>query len=123
MDSGIRVATCKTDNRRLLDKVFELKPIKREIKSHFNSLRNHSNSKAILQTNVFSNHKQQHLYYNTHIPKPIHIQKVKQHGPSISNEERERRLVETVPQDAERIGNDDRCTKMNEGYQEIGKRS
>ena len=29
MDSGIRVATCKTGNRRLLDKVFELKPIKR----------------------------------------------------------------------------------------------
>jgi len=29
MDSGIRVATCKTGDRRLLDKVFELKPIKR----------------------------------------------------------------------------------------------
>jgi len=29
MDSGIRVTTCKTGDRRLLDKVFELKPIKR----------------------------------------------------------------------------------------------
>ena len=29
MDSGIRVVTYKTGNRRLLDKVFELKPIKR----------------------------------------------------------------------------------------------
>jgi len=29
MDSGIRVATCKIGNRRLLDKVFESKPIKR----------------------------------------------------------------------------------------------
>ena len=29
MDSGIRVATCKTGDRRLLDKVFESKPIKR----------------------------------------------------------------------------------------------
>ena len=29
IDSGIRVATCKTGDRRLLDKVFELKPIKR----------------------------------------------------------------------------------------------
>jgi len=29
MDSGIRVTTCKTGDRRLLDKVFESKPIKR----------------------------------------------------------------------------------------------
>ena len=29
MDSGIRVATCKTGNRKLLDKVFESKPIKK----------------------------------------------------------------------------------------------
>ena len=29
MDSGIRVATCKTGDRRLLDKVFESKPIKK----------------------------------------------------------------------------------------------
>jgi len=35
MDSGIRVTTCKTDDRRLLDKVFELKPIKRGDKIPF----------------------------------------------------------------------------------------
>ena len=29
MDSRIRVATCKTGNRRLLDEVFKSKPIKR----------------------------------------------------------------------------------------------
>jgi len=29
IDSRIRVATCKTDDKRLLDKVFEAKPIKR----------------------------------------------------------------------------------------------
>ena len=29
IDSRIRVTTCKTGDRRLLDKVFELKPIKR----------------------------------------------------------------------------------------------
>ena len=29
MNSGIRVTACKTGNRRLLDKVFESKPIKR----------------------------------------------------------------------------------------------
>ena len=35
MDSGIRVTTCKTDDRRLLDEVFELKPIKRGDKIPF----------------------------------------------------------------------------------------
>jgi len=35
MNSGIRVTTCKTGNRRLLDKVFELKPIKRRDKIPF----------------------------------------------------------------------------------------
>ena len=30
MDSRIRIATCKTGDRRLLDKIFESKPIKRE---------------------------------------------------------------------------------------------
>ena len=29
MDSRIKVTTCKTDDRRLLDEVFESKPIKR----------------------------------------------------------------------------------------------
>jgi len=35
MDSRIRVATCKTGNRRLLDRVFEAKSIKREGKILF----------------------------------------------------------------------------------------
>jgi len=35
MDSGIRVTTCKTGDRRLLDKVFESKPIKRGDKIPF----------------------------------------------------------------------------------------
>jgi len=46
MDSGIRVTTCKTGDRRLLVKVFEAKPIKRGVKSHFDRPRNHSNSKS-----------------------------------------------------------------------------
>jgi len=50
MDSGIRVASYKRCNRRLLDQVFKLKPIKREVKSHFDSPRNHLNSKATPQT-------------------------------------------------------------------------
>ena len=49
MDSRVRVTTCKTGNRRLLDKVFKSKPIKRGIKFHLNSPRNYSNSKALLQ--------------------------------------------------------------------------
>jgi len=39
MNSGIRIATCKTGDRRLLDKVFELKSIKRGIKSQFIELK------------------------------------------------------------------------------------
>jgi len=37
MDSRNRVVSCKRGNRRLLGKVFELKPIKRGVKAHFNS--------------------------------------------------------------------------------------
>jgi len=36
MDSGIRITTCKTGSRRLLDNVFKSKPIKREDKFQFN---------------------------------------------------------------------------------------
>jgi len=61
MDSRIRVATCKTGDRRLLDKVFELKPIKRGDKIPFRqpkkSLEFQSNStnKCLLklQTRLF----------------------------------------------------------------------
>ena len=37
MDSRNSVASCKRGDRRLLDKVFKLKPIKRGVKSYFNS--------------------------------------------------------------------------------------
>ena len=39
MDSGIRVTACKTGDRRLLDEVFESKPIKREGKIPFQQLK------------------------------------------------------------------------------------
>ena len=39
MDSGIRVTTCKTGDRRLLDEVFESKPIKRGGKIPFRQLK------------------------------------------------------------------------------------
>jgi len=45
MDSGIRVATCKTGSRRLLDEVFESKPIKRRGKIPFQSAQDVVDSK------------------------------------------------------------------------------
>ena len=39
MDRRIRVATCKTGDRRLLDEVFKSKPIKRRIKIPFQQLK------------------------------------------------------------------------------------
>jgi len=39
MDSRIRVATYKTGNRRLLDEIFQPKPIKRGVKSQLNQLK------------------------------------------------------------------------------------
>jgi len=103
MDSKIRVTTCKTGDRRLLDKVFELKPIKRGVKSHFDSPRNHSNSKAPLQNkNIFLKRKQQHFCYNTYFPQPLYFKEIKQYGPGPSNKEKERRLDKVIPQDVER---------------------
>jgi len=37
MDSRNGIASCKRGDRRLLDKMFESKPIKRGVKSYFNS--------------------------------------------------------------------------------------
>ena len=56
MDSRNGVASCKRGDRRLLDKVFKLKPIKRKVKSYFDS------SKYLFKlskANVFSTLQQQ----------------------------------------------------------------
>ena len=37
MDYRIRVVSYKEDDRRLLNKMFKSKPIKRKVKSHFDS--------------------------------------------------------------------------------------
>jgi len=57
MDSGIRVATCKTGDRRLLDEVFELKPIKkggkvpfRQSKKSLKFLKQHTNPSMSFST-------------------------------------------------------------------------
>jgi len=102
-----------------LDKSFESKPIKRGVKSHFNSPRNYLNSKS----NPSNKMSSQITNNNTCITKSIHFQEIEQHGSSTNYEKRKRRLVETVPQNTEGIGNDDRCTKIDKGHQEIGRRS
>ena len=56
MDSKNGVALYKRDDRRLLDKVFESKPIKREGKIPFQQLKEITQTlKALIQANVFSN--------------------------------------------------------------------
>ena len=113
MDSRNGVASCKRGNRRLLDKVFELKPIKRGIKILFWQL------KAFIwthKTNTFSIFHQQQLHYCSHFSKPIHFQKTKQHGPDSSHEERKRRLDEIISQDIKGAGDNDQCTENDKGY-------
>ena len=110
MDGRIRVNSCKRGDQRLLDKVFESKPIKRGgVKFHFDSSKNHS---LKLQTHVFTNHQQ--LHNCTHFFKPLYFQKVKQHEQSTSNEERMRWLNKVIPQDNEETGGDDRYVTSKE---------
>ena len=95
MDSRVRITTCKTGNRRLLDKVFESKPIKRGGKIPSQQLKKSLKFQST-STNVFPNYKQQHLYHGTYFPQPIHLMKTQQHGPSTSDEERTRELDKVV---------------------------
>ena len=48
--------------------------------------------------------------------------KTKQHESSTNYEEKKRRLVEIIPQDIERVGDNDRCTENGKGYQKVGRR-
>ena len=48
--------------------------------------------------------------------------KTEQHGSSTNYEKRERKLVEIIPQDIERVGDNDRCTEDGKGYQKVGRR-
>ena len=108
MDSKNRVALCKKGDRRLLDKVFKSKHIKRGGKILFQHLKEITRTlKAPIQANVFSNLKQQQQLYGTCIPKSIHFQETKQYRPDSNHEEGKRRLDETIPQDIERVRNND----------------
>jgi len=56
MNSRNRVTACKRGDRRLLNKVFGLKPIKRGGKIPFQQLKEVTQTlKASIQANVFSN--------------------------------------------------------------------
>ena len=55
MNCGNSVVSYKRGNIRLLDKVFKSKPIKRGVKSHFDSSKH---LLKLLETNVFMNCKQ-----------------------------------------------------------------
>jgi len=48
--------------------------------------------------------------------------KTEQHRSSTNYKERKRRLVEIIPQDIERVGDDDRCIEDGKGYQKVGRR-
>ena len=67
VDSRNGVTSCKRGNRRLLDKVFELKPIKRGGKIPFQQPKAFT---WILKANVFSTcEQQQQLYHCSYFPK------------------------------------------------------
>jgi len=107
-----------------LDKDFESKPIKEGDKIPLLTAQEITQIlKQLHKQHVYSNHKQQHLHYSTRISKPIRFQESEQYGLGTNDEERKRRLVEDILQDVERDRSDDRHTKNDEGYQEIGRRS
>jgi len=118
MDSRNGVTTCKTGGRRLLDEVFETNPIKKGGKIPLRQLKKLLKILAISE-NVF----QQQLHYSTHFSQSLYFQENQQHGLSTSYEKRKRRLDEVIPQDAERVGDDDQHTKNGEGYKETGRGS
>ena len=119
MNSRNGVASCKRGNWRLLGKVFESKPIKRRGKIPFQQFKAFN---WTFKANVFSNF-QQRLYYCTWLPKPIHLQMIKQYGSSSNNEERMRGLNKNISQDAERDWNNDWCIEDDKAHEEVSRRS
>jgi len=97
-----------------------MNPIKRGGKIPLRQLKKSLETLAIPE-NVFQ--QQQQLCYSTHFSQSLHFQENQQHGSSTSYEKRKRRLDEVIPQDAERVGDDDRCTENSKGYKETGRRS
>ena len=81
---------------------------------------NSSNHQLEFQNaNVFPKLQQQQLCYCSYFPKPLYLQKIKQHGPSLSHEERIRRLDKNIPQDIEINWDNDWYAEDNKEYKEI----
>ena len=121
MDSGIRVAICKTGNRRLLDKMFKSKPIKREGKISFWQPK--YSLELLQKKHVFPKQQQQQLHHCSCLPQSLYFKETKQHGPSTSNEERKRRLNKTIPQDVKRNRGDNQHTNNGERFEENSRRN
>ena len=119
LDSRNGFTTCKTGGGRLLDKAFKMNPIKRGGKIPLRQLKKSLKILAISE-NVF---QQQQLRYSTYFSQPLHFQENQQHESSTSYEKRKRRLDEVIPQDTERVGDNDRRTEDGERHKETGRRS
>ena len=121
MDSRNGIATCKTGSWRLLDEAFETNPIKRGGKIPLRQLKKLFEILAISE-DVFQQQQQQ-LRHSTHLSQSLHFQENQQHGSSTSYEKKKRRLDEVIPQDAERVGDNDQGIENDEGYKETGRRN
>ena len=123
MDSGIRVALCKRCNRRLLDQVFESKPIKRGGKIPLwqpkKSLKFQSNS----TNNMFTQNTNNNTYTMASASPNPYISRKLNNMDQAQVMKRERGLGKNVPQDIEGIGSNDWCSKDNKGYEEISRRN
>ena len=105
-----------------MDEAFKTNPIKRGGKIPLRQLKK---LLKILTTseNVFQQQQQQQLRHSTHLSQSLHFQENQQHGSSTSYEKRKRRLDEVIPQDAERVGDNDQGIENDEGYKETGRRN
>ena len=113
MDHGIRVASCKRGNWRLLDKVFESKSIKREDKSLFWQFKTFTQT---FKSNVFTIHQQ--LCNCSYFSKPLHLKEVEQHERSASNEERMKQLDKVISQDVKKNQDNDWYAKDGKEHEE-----
>jgi len=101
--------------------VFESKPIKRGGRILF---RQPKYSLKLLQQyrkHIFL--EQQQLHNSFRLFQPLYLKEIKQHRPGTSNEEKERRLDETIPQDAERNRGNDQCTEDGKEFKENSRRN
>ena len=101
--------------------MFKLKPIKRGGKIPFRQLKYSLELLKQHRKHVFP--EQQQLHNSFHLPQPLYLKKIKQHGLGTSNKERERRLDKTISQDIERNRGNDRCAEDGKEFKENSRRN